>query len=185
MDMSGTEGTRFCSVWSPTGDRLASSGGSSISVRAVAMPSTEGTEKKIDLTLLFYIANAHSNYIMCLFFSGDGRTLVSGSKDRNVNVFDMEADGALLHTLSGYKGAVMTLFCSSDGYRLVTGGEDATVLVWTSREEVEAKQRKAVQPYPVQWEFTSNGETLVTSNSQSKSHNKWDMKTGLYHWNAI
>ena len=240
MDMSGTEGTRFCSVWSPIGDLLATCGGRSITVNNVRIThsaahhgtvdkeaahhgtvnkeriphsaahhgavdkasidhsaahhgtvnkerithSAAHNGRKIILEPHFIIGDAHSDYIMCLSFSGDGRTLVSGSKDRNVKLFDVQSHGQLLHTLSGHKGAVMTLFYSPDGSLLVTGGEDATVLVWSPTKEVEERQRKRVEPYPVSSvEFAQN--TLTTTNSKSMSRTKWDLKTGLFLWDAL
>ena len=187
MDMSGTEGTRFCTVWSPDGSLLATSGGRCISIHTVAVTPTstsasasadQGRIVKVEAG--YVIADAHLDYIMCLSFSPDGRTLVTGSKDRDVKVFDMQGQGALLHTLSGHKGAVLTLSWSSDGTRLVTGGEDAAVLVWAPRQQVEHKRRQLVKPYPVDsTEFVEN--SVVTSNAMTKSRTKWDLKTGLFN----
>jgi WD40 repeat protein len=179
MDMSGTESTRFCTVWSPDGSLLATSGGRSISIRTVKIFSSEEA-RTVKIDAGYVIPDAHSDYIMCISFSSDGRTLITGSIDRNVKIFDMQGQGALLNILSGHKGAVLTLSCSFDGSRLVTGGEDAAVLVWAPRQQVEDKRRGLVKPYPVySTEFVDH--CVITSNSVTKSRTKWDLKTGLFN----
>ncbi len=63
-----------------------------------------------------------------LAISPDGRTLISGSKDKTIKIWNLSA-GELLHTLSGHDGGVKAAV-SPDGQCILSGSDDATVKLW-------------------------------------------------------
>ena len=69
---------------------------------------------------------SHINGVAC---SADGRTIISGSADMTVKVWDVKT-GACLLTCTGHKGWVRSVACSADGTTVVSGAEDEAVKVW-------------------------------------------------------
>jgi WD40 repeat protein len=66
--------------------------------------------------------------ITCIAFSGDGKLLASGGRDRTIKLWYAET-GQLAKTLTGHTGSVMSLAFDPDGL-LVSGSTDGTVKVW-------------------------------------------------------
>ena len=67
-------------------------------------------------------------------FSPDGQRIVSGSRDKSLNVWDAESGKALL-TLTGHTGDVTGVAFSPDGTGgIVSGGQDKTVRVWDAEK---------------------------------------------------
>lgn len=62
-------------------------------------------------------------------FAPDGRTLAAASGDGGVHIYRV-ADGELLETMAGHRGAVMSVAFAPDGLTLASGGDDNTVRLW-------------------------------------------------------
>lgn len=60
----------------------------------------------------------------------DGRSLISGSYDRNIHVYDLDQQGQLSFTLTANKVAVSEIVISCDGGRAVSCGLDDSLHVW-------------------------------------------------------
>lgn len=71
----------------------------------------------------------HSGTINALALSPDGKTLVSGSRDRTIKVWHL-GSMQLLHQLPKGQSSVEALAISSDGQTLVSGSKGGTVKVW-------------------------------------------------------
>jgi WD40 repeat protein len=106
------------------------------------------------LTLKSEKANAHSNTISSVAFSPDGKTIVSGSWDKMLKVWDSGVLG-LKSPFSGRKGRIMLSYAATlelksekknahdgwvlsvdfdkDGGKVVSGGGDGTIKVWGER----------------------------------------------------
>ena len=67
-------------------------------------------------------------------FSPDGRTVVSGSKDAAVRVFDVDGSADPVRTLGGFTSWVNDLEFSPDGSRLLAGGSGAKIQTWRTRD---------------------------------------------------
>ncbi len=77
----------------------------------------------------------HTHYVTCVALSEDGSTLVSGSFDNTVKVWDART-GECRATLQGHTSFVFSVAISGDGTTVVSGSWDNTVKVWDARTGV-------------------------------------------------
>jgi WD40 repeat protein len=71
----------------------------------------------------------HTESVWGVAFSPDGRTLVSGSQDKTIKLWDLSS-GKVLQTLEGHTESVWGVAFSPDGYTLASGSEDSTIKLW-------------------------------------------------------
>ena len=71
----------------------------------------------------------HGGPVSALLFTPDGKTLISGSGDRLIRLWD-PATGKERRRLQGHTGAVLSLALAPDGKRLASGSADCTVRIW-------------------------------------------------------
>ncbi|KDR79298.1 hypothetical protein GALMADRAFT_1363458 [Galerina marginata CBS 339.88] len=109
-------------------------------------------------------------------FSGDGSHIVSGSKDKSVQVWD-GSTGDQKHVLNGHTHVVKSVAFSSDGSCIVSGSHDKSVQVWDAltgdQKHVLNGHTRVVNSVA----FSSDGSCIV-SGSNDKSVQVWDVLTG-------
>ena len=64
-------------------------------------------------------------------FSPDGKTLVCGSMDGPIRLWDLN-NGKLIRRLNGHKSFVNSIVFSRDGKFVATGSDDGSILVWNT-----------------------------------------------------
>src|SRR5262249_1998539 len=72
---------------------------------------------------------ANNSAVVALVMSADGKRLYSGSYDKTIKVWDLDAGNEIL-TLRGHTDSVTSLVLSPDGKRLYSGSKDTTIKVW-------------------------------------------------------
>ncbi len=72
------------------------------------------------------ILKGHSNDVRSVAFNADGTSIVSGSRDNTVRVWDA-ITGTLIRTIEGHTNDVFAVAFSIDGTRIVSGSRDNTV----------------------------------------------------------
>ena len=71
----------------------------------------------------------HTNELVCVAFSPDGRSLAVGGFEGAAAVYDLET-GRKVMTLRGHSNTVFSCAFSPDGQRVLTGSFDRTARVW-------------------------------------------------------
>jgi hypothetical protein len=151
-------------AFSPDGKLLASCGNKSVMLRDMVAATPQTTLAQ------------HSDGLLCLAFSPDGRTIASGSKDHSIVVFDV-ATGKLLATLTGHTKPVYSVAYSPDGKTLASSAEDHLIKLWdvaTYKEKATLKDHGG-SVYSVV--FSPDGKTLA-SGSTDKTIKLWDAAYG-------
>ncbi|HLZ64298.1 MAG TPA: protein kinase [Ktedonosporobacter sp.] len=76
-----------------------------------------------------HILHGHSDTVLAVSLSADGRLALSGSRDKTVRVWET-ATGHCLSILQGHAHWVSSVSLSADGRLAASGGPDDTVRVW-------------------------------------------------------
>jgi WD40 repeat protein len=104
-------------AFSPDGDRLAVTDGSTVAI-------LDGIRGKNVMTL-----HGHTNSVRAIAYSPDGKRLATGSADHTTKLWDT-ATGKELMTLRGHSQDVNSVAFSPDRKHLATGGADGIVQVY-------------------------------------------------------
>jgi WD40 repeat protein len=73
----------------------------------------------------------HTHDVMSVAFSPDGtRNIVSGSRDRTIQVWDARSGDVVTRPFEGHIDYVMSVAFSPNGTCIVSGSEDHTIRVW-------------------------------------------------------
>jgi WD40 repeat protein/serine/threonine protein kinase len=122
----------------------------------------------------------HHDWVTTAAFSPDGKTLVSGSTDQTVRIWDA-ATGTLLRTLELHEPAFRVVF-SPDGSQLFIACSDRTFKLWSTASwnltavlEMEPALRKGRRGEPA---FSPDGRHIVCGFQGDEKIGVWDSRSG-------
>jgi len=75
------------------------------------------------------VLSGHTDTVLSLAFSPDGTSLVSGSSDKTIKLWDMQT-GGVVKTFEGHTGCVLSVSISGDCTKIVSGSDDKIICVW-------------------------------------------------------
>ena len=78
------------------------------------------------------ILSGHTNQVLCVAFSLDGTSLVSGGSDETVRLWDVQT-GGVVKTFSGNISMVLSISISADCTTIASGSSDDTIRLWDIR----------------------------------------------------
>jgi len=132
------------------------------------------------------ILSGHTAPAGSLAFSPDGTSLVSGSYDKTVKLWDMQT-GGVVKTFYGHTYKVLSVSISSDCTRIASGSYDWTICLWdiqTGECRHIINQQDSVQH--VSFSPTDSGNLISIISGKIYQHNISGHQTGpAYYGNHI
>ncbi|KAG8988602.1 hypothetical protein FRB94_000572 [Tulasnella sp. JGI-2019a] len=80
-----------------------------------------------------WTATKHSGPVSCLAMSPDGMTIVSGSYDHTVRLWDAQTGAAIGKAMEGHTGPISCVEICLDGTTIVSGSWDNTLQLWDAK----------------------------------------------------
>ncbi len=121
------------------------------------------------------ISKIRTWHVISVSFSPDGKTLVSGSRDKTIKLWNVET-GKEIRTLKGHDSYVYSVNFSPDGKTLVSGSWDKTIKLWNVETGKEIRTLKGHDSYVYSVNFSPDGKTLV-SGSWDNTIKLWKVET--------
>ncbi|KAJ4465955.1 WD40-repeat-containing domain protein [Lentinula edodes] len=120
----------------------------------------------------------HSNYILSVACSPDGKKLVTGSLDHSVRIWDTETQEAIGNPLQGHTKGILCIAFSPDGKTIASGSLDNSVIIWNAESGNAVgnplnEHTGAVSSVT----FSPNGQKII-SGSWDKTLRIWNRYTG-------
>ncbi|SPF52559.1 exported hypothetical protein [Candidatus Sulfopaludibacter sp. SbA4] len=123
-----------------------------------------------------FVQTGHSDWVVSVAWSADGKTLASGSSDQTIKLWDASS-GRLLRTLSGHSAFVNSVAWSVDGKTLASASGDSTIKLWdaSSGQLLRTLSGHGDSVLSVAW--GGDGQTLA-SGSADRTIKLWDAPSG-------
>jgi WD40 repeat protein len=118
--------------------------------------------------------NGHTGGVYPLAFSRDDRTLISGSDDFTIRLWDVST-GAHRGVLLGHTGKVWDVAVSPDGRTVASASDDGTVKIWDPEPRREYETIALDQPVSAV-RFSPDSKTLATLEKSGRL-SWWDTDT--------
>ncbi|MEA5572412.1 serine/threonine-protein kinase [Calothrix sp. UHCC 0171] len=118
----------------------------------------------------------HSSLVRSVAFSPGGKSLVSGSGDKTIKLWDL-LTGEQIHTLIGHSDSVSSVAISPDGKILVSCSGDKTIKLWNLETEEEIRTLIGHSDSVSSVAISPDGKTLI-SGSWDKTIKLWNLETG-------
>jgi WD40 repeat protein len=122
------------------------------------------------------VLEGHRDSVRAVAFSPDGQTVVSGSSDRTIRLWDT-ATGAEKQTFEGHESFVCAIAFTPDGQLLASASDDETIRLWDMATGAEKQTLKGHGGSVNTVTFSPDGQT-VASASYDGTMRLWDTATG-------
>jgi WD40 repeat protein len=122
------------------------------------------------------ILKGHTDWVIDVAFSPDGKLLASASDDQTVIVWDAMT-GAAVKTLEGHTDQVTAVVFSPDSKLIASASNDQTIIVWDARTGTATKILEGHTDQVTAVTFSPDGK-LLASASRNWQAIIWDTTTG-------
>ncbi len=144
------------------------------STKAESLPKPVSKQQPINQVI--FTLSGHSESVQAIAITPNGETLVSGSYDNTVKLWNLKT-GKLIKTLEGHKEAVTSVAITPDGQILASGSNDNTVKVWDSKSGELLRTLDTNKAAVTSIIINPDGENLISANT-NKTIKFWNLKTG-------
>ena len=141
---------------------------------SVQMGVQQAMEK---VRVLAKIFQGHEDSVSSVAFAPDGQTIVSGSKDKTIRLWDLQGN-AIGAPFRGHERSVMSVAFAPDGQTIVSGSLDKTIRLWDLQGNAIGTPFQGHESTVISVAFAPDGQTIV-SGSADQTIRLW-----RGHWQA-
>ncbi len=105
---------------------------------------------------------AHGDWVSDLAIANDGQTLISGSFDQTIKLWNLR-NGQLIRTLCERGGEIYAIALKQDGKTLIGGSSDQTIKLW------DIESGKSIYTF---WEYSGSVRSVALSPNSPNAQNK-------------
>ncbi|MBE9010717.1 serine/threonine protein kinase [Pseudanabaenaceae cyanobacterium LEGE 13415] len=143
---------------------------------SVPISASRSQQKNPQARKCLYTLQGHTAWVISLAISPDRRTLVSGSLDDRILIWDLNT-GDRLGALIGHRSSVNSLAFSPDGRRLISASDDDSIKIW-GLPNGELLRSINGHTRDVNAVAVSSDGTFFASGSEDRTICVWQMKNG-------
>jgi WD40 repeat protein len=127
-----------------------------------SISGTGARQKNFDIS-----GGGHAGVITCLALSPDGKTLVTGSKDRSIRVWDVNS-AKVVRILQGHADEITSVVFSNDGAQLASSSKDQSIRIWNLSSSDD--HRNFVGHDGILWSavFSNDGKLFASGGADKK-----------------
>jgi len=121
------------------------------------------------------VLKGHDSNVIGLSFSPNGKTLISGSHDNTLRLWDI-ASGKTIRVFKGHKRSINCVAFSPDGKTAISGSDDSTLRLWN----VNGKTIRVFKGHDysvLSVAFSPDGKRVI-SGSNDETIRVWDANSG-------
>ena len=135
--------------------------------------ATDKTLENVAIGRKIYTLQGHSNYVYSIAFSPDGKSILSGSHDKTIKLWDVTTRAQIL-TIQAHSSWVHSVTFTPDGKTLASGSDDNTIKLWDVTTGAQIRTIQAHSGSVRSVAFSPDGKILV-SGSGDKTINIWQV----------
>ena len=136
---------------------------SSVARPAPVIPILRQENRSQTLTPPNLELKGHTDQVVCVAFSADGKRIISGSEDRTIRIWDAQTGITALGPLKMHTGGLVCVTFSPDGTRFASGAKDRVVLLWDAvTGKVISRPFKGHTESAVCLGFSPDGKRMIT-----------------------
>lgn len=119
------------------------------------------------------VLKGHSQSITQVFFSKDGKYIITDSRDDTIKVWQT-ATGKLLYNITGQTAGILSVEFSAGTGKLITASKDRTVKIWDISSGKVLTVIKGHANSIEEARFSPDGRSIITSNKNNTLLQYWD-----------
>jgi WD40 repeat protein len=130
----------------------------------VLPPVQSNLRDAIDKVREFHRFQGHSASVLSVAFSPDGKTIVSGSADQTIRLWDL-AGNPIGQPFQGHSASVWSVAFSPDGKTIVSGSADQTIRLWDLAGNPIGQPFQGHSASVLSVAFSPDGKTIVSGSA--------------------
>ena len=113
----------------------------------------------------------HGKYVTALAFTSDSKTMISGSQDLSIRIWEINCINKLIRLLKiiwGHDEAIISLQVDNAGEKIYSGSEDTTIKIWDSKSYGKLGTLRGHTKSIISILLTKDNQYLVSSGADNK-----------------